>query len=180
MTYIFVIQEYKNHYKNLKPFCSNFLNKAIFCILVVENVDFFIHTFLRLTYFKSMEYALDIGNSYINYQGYSSLKEIMSDGRLTLPQEGDSMCLHDTKVTVVGCGSVGSAVAFALVTKGVANTVVIYDIAKDRCEGEVMDMEQGCQFIDSCKVIGGAGSPQLIFRTKINLFFILINTFYYL
>ncbi|VUZ39345.1 unnamed protein product [Hymenolepis diminuta] len=80
----------------------------------------------------------------------------MSDGRLTFPQEGDSTCLHDTKVTVVGCGSVGSAVAFALVTKGVANTVVIYDIAKDRCEGEVMDMEQGCQFIDSCKVIGGA------------------------
>ncbi|VDL60776.1 unnamed protein product [Hymenolepis diminuta] len=103
-----------------------------------------------------MEYALDIGNSYINYQGYRPPKEIMSDGRLTFPQEGDSTCLHDTKVTVVGCGSVGSAVAFALVTKGVANTVVIYDIAKDRCEGEVMDMEQGCQFIDSCKVIGGA------------------------
>ncbi|VDN97350.1 unnamed protein product [Rodentolepis nana] len=80
----------------------------------------------------------------------------MSDGRLTFPQENGPVCLHSTKVTVVGCGSVGSAVAFAIATQGVANTVVIYDIAKDKCEGEVMDMQQGCQFIDSCSVIGGA------------------------
>lgn len=110
--------------------------------------------------------------------------EEMCDTKIGVPQECGPVKFHNTKITVVGCGSVGTAVAFALVTQGVANTVVIYDIAKEKCEGEVMDMAQGCMFIESCKVIGGgdmaatkdsdivvitAGARQEVGESRLNL-----------
>ena len=91
----------------------------------------------------------------------------MNVNGLLLPVERGQFREHGTKITVVGVGSVGTAAAFAIMTKvsvfisfhwqAVANTVVLYDIDENKCNGEVMDMEQGSQFLDACNVIGGKG-----------------------
>ena len=47
------------------------------------------------------------------------------------------------KITVIGAGSVGSATAFALAMRNIANEIVIIDINEDRALGEAMDIHQG-------------------------------------
>ena len=47
------------------------------------------------------------------------------------------------KITVIGAGSVGSATAFALAMRNIANEIVIIDINEDRALGEAMDIRQG-------------------------------------
>ncbi|CDI96497.1 lactate dehydrogenase protein [Echinococcus multilocularis] len=88
----------------------------------------------------------------------------------------------ERKVSVVGAGAVGTAVAFAGMTKGIANTVALYDIDEDRCNGEVMDLDQGSLFLESCRVIGDitktadsdivvvtAGARQVVGESRLNL-----------
>lgn len=45
----------------------------------------------------------------------------MAHSKLLLPVEEGPVCSHDTKICVVGCGDVGSAVAFSLLTKACLN-----------------------------------------------------------
>ncbi|KAM7536736.1 hypothetical protein Aperf_G00000082067 [Anoplocephala perfoliata] len=91
----------------------------------------------------------------------------MGDGKLLLPLEEGKVHFHNTKISV-----------------SVANTVVLYDIDANKCDGEVMDMDQGSQFLDSAKVIGGpditktkdsdivvitAGARQAVGESRLNL-----------
>nr|ADV35656.1 lactate dehydrogenase A [Taenia solium] len=108
----------------------------------------------------------------------------MPGGGLLLPLERGSRHGHEPKISIVGAGSVGTAVAFSIMTKGVTNTVVLYDIDEDRCNGEVMDLDQGSLFLESCRVIGGnditktaksdivivtAGARQAVGESRLNL-----------
>lgn len=52
-------------------------------------------------------------------------------------------CMANRKITVIGAGAVGSATAFALALRGVANEIVMIDINGDRALGEAMDIHQG-------------------------------------
>lgn len=51
--------------------------------------------------------------------------------------------MANRKITVIGAGAVGSATAFALALRGVANEIVLIDINEDKAMGEAMDIHQG-------------------------------------
>ena len=51
--------------------------------------------------------------------------------------------MPNRKITVIGAGAVGSATAFALALKNIANEIVIVDINESKSLGEAMDIHQG-------------------------------------
>ena len=59
------------------------------------------------------------------------------------------------KVTVIGAGNVGSTVAYTIAVQGTANEIVIVDVAKNKAEGEAMDMRQGSSYIPPVKIYSG-------------------------
>lgn len=64
--------------------------------------------------------------------------------------------IENSKVTVVGAGSVGSSVAYAALIRGSARHVALYDIATEKVEAEVLDLAHGTQFTGSSDIIGGS------------------------
>lgn len=50
------------------------------------------------------------------------------------------------KVTIIGAGSVGSTIAFTMAAKGVAQEIVMIDIAEKKVLGEALDIRQGLPF----------------------------------
>ncbi|GAA1997807.1 L-lactate dehydrogenase [Brevibacterium samyangense] len=64
--------------------------------------------------------------------------------------------IENSKITVVGAGSVGSSVAYAALIRGAARTVALYDINAPRAEAEVLDLAHGTMFTGSSSIIGGA------------------------
>lgn len=88
------------------------------------------------------------------------------------------------KVVLVGDGSVGSSYAFAMVTQGIADEFVIIDIAKDKVEADVKDLNHGALYsaspvtvkageYEDCKdadlVVITAGAPQKPGETRLQL-----------
>ena len=59
------------------------------------------------------------------------------------------------KVTIIGAGNVGATIAYAMAIEGIANSIVIIDIKKDKAEGEAMDITQGSPFFKGTRVISG-------------------------
>ena len=66
------------------------------------------------------------------------------------------MADHGSHVAVVGAGGVGAAVCFAVLTRGVASRISLYDIDGPRAESEVADLSHGLQFVPSATVNGGS------------------------
>jgi L-lactate dehydrogenase len=64
--------------------------------------------------------------------------------------------IENSKLTVVGAGSVGSSVAYAALIRGSARHVVLYDIATEKVEAEVLDLAHGTQFTGSSDITGGS------------------------
>ena len=64
--------------------------------------------------------------------------------------------IENSKLTVVGAGSVGSSVAYAALIRGSARHVSLYDIATAKVEAEVLDLAHGTQFTGSSDIIGGS------------------------
>lgn len=64
--------------------------------------------------------------------------------------------IENSKLTVVGAGSVGTSVAYAALIRGSARHVALYDIAAAKVEAEVLDLAHGTQFTGSTEVSGGA------------------------
>lgn len=60
-----------------------------------------------------------------------------------------------TKVTIVGAGFVGSTIAYTLNVAGTASEIVLVDVAKDRAEGEAMDIEHGSPFFKESLIHAG-------------------------
>lgn len=88
------------------------------------------------------------------------------------------------KISIIGgAGAVGATVAYALTLSGNINELVLVDIAKDKTEGEALDLNHGSAFInpmniragdykdtkDSDIVIITAGIPQKPKQTRIEL-----------
>lgn len=59
-----------------------------------------------------------------------------------------------TKVAIVGAGSVGSTLAYALLMRGAARTVVLHDINAAKVEAEVLDIAHGVQFMPMADIEG--------------------------
>lgn len=64
--------------------------------------------------------------------------------------------IENSKLTVVGAGSVGSSVAYAALIRGSARHVALYDIATEKVEAEVLDLAHGTQFTGASDIIGGS------------------------
>ncbi|WP_226533062.1 L-lactate dehydrogenase [Microbacterium paraoxydans] len=64
--------------------------------------------------------------------------------------------IENSKLTVVGAGSVGSSVAYAALIRGSARHVALYDIATEKVDAEVLDLAHGTQFTGSSDIIGGS------------------------
>lgn len=58
------------------------------------------------------------------------------------------------KVAIVGAGSVGSTLAYALLLRGVARHVVLHDVDAGKVRAEVLDLRQGLQFMPTAHVDG--------------------------
>lgn len=64
--------------------------------------------------------------------------------------------IENAKVTVVGAGAVGSSTAYAMLIRKAARHVVLYDIARQKVEAEVLDLAHGTNFTGSSTITGGA------------------------
>ncbi|MBR3296126.1 MAG: L-lactate dehydrogenase [Clostridia bacterium] len=88
-----------------------------------------------------------------------------------------------SKVVVIGAGSVGESVAYALAIRGHASEIVIVDIAEDRAIGNALDINHGIAFRKSEKIYKGdysdckdagviivtAGLPRKAGQTRLDL-----------
>lgn len=84
---------------------------------------------------------------------------LMSDSTTETPaaeqaEADDYGPIRRPKITIVGAGSVGATSAFACLTRGVAGTLAIYDLNKDKTRAEVLDLNHGAAFVPRCEVIG--------------------------
>ncbi|MDO4619931.1 MAG: L-lactate dehydrogenase [Lachnospiraceae bacterium] len=52
------------------------------------------------------------------------------------------------KISVLGAGRVGSAVAHTIAVQGIASQIVLVDVAKDKAKGEALDIRQGAAVMD--------------------------------
>lgn len=57
------------------------------------------------------------------------------------------------KISILGAGRVGSAVAHTLAVQGVASEIILVDIAKDKAKGEALDIRQGTSVLDMPVVV---------------------------
>jgi L-lactate dehydrogenase len=60
-----------------------------------------------------------------------------------------------TKVTIVGAGAVGSAIAYATQIRGVCQNLALYDLDARKVKAEVLDLNHGMQFTPMAQIIGG-------------------------
>ena len=58
------------------------------------------------------------------------------------------MVIKKSKIAVVGCGLVGSSIAFCLVTQGVCDEVIMIDINEEKALGEVLDLRDTIKYLD--------------------------------
>ncbi len=69
--------------------------------------------------------------------------------------------IENSKVAIVGAGSVGSSMAYAAMIRRSARTIALYDINKPKVEAEVLDLQHGALFTGSSQIIGGA-DPEVV------------------
>ena len=61
---------------------------------------------------------------------------------------------RNTKVSIVGAGSVGTAIAYASFIRGGAGQIALYDLDAKKVRAEVLDLNHGRQFVPHCRVTG--------------------------
>lgn len=67
------------------------------------------------------------------------------------------MNITKRKVAIVGCGLVGSTIAFSLTTQGVCDEVMLIDINKERAYGEMLDLKDSIEYLNrNVKVYTGS------------------------
>ncbi len=59
------------------------------------------------------------------------------------------------KVSVIGCGKLGSKIAYTIAQRGIADSVVIVDLLADVAKGNAMDIAQSVAFVNGCEVSSG-------------------------
>lgn len=63
--------------------------------------------------------------------------------------------LNTRKAAIVGCGFVGSAAAFALMESGLFTELVMFDVNRDKAEGEALDIGHGLPFAKPMRIYAG-------------------------
>ena len=60
--------------------------------------------------------------------------------------------MRHTKIAIIGAGAVGSTTAFALILKNIAAEIILVDINKERCKGEMLDLSDALAFSGTSKI----------------------------
>ena len=60
--------------------------------------------------------------------------------------------LNIRKAAIVGCGFVGSSIAFRLVQQGLFSELVLIDANRSKAEGEAMDLSHGLPYAASMDI----------------------------
>ena len=63
--------------------------------------------------------------------------------------------VRNRKVSIVGVGSVGTAIAYASLIRGSAGEIALFDMNAAKVRAEVLDLNHGSQFVPHC-TIGGS------------------------
>lgn len=63
--------------------------------------------------------------------------------------------INNRKVAIVGCGFVGSSIAFCLMQSGLFSEMVLIDADHDRAEGEALDIAHGIPFVGHVDIYAG-------------------------
>ena len=63
--------------------------------------------------------------------------------------------LDRRKAAVIGCGFVGSSIAFSLIQRGLFSELVLIDANQDKAVGEAMDLSHGLPYIAAMDVHAG-------------------------
>lgn len=76
------------------------------------------------------------------------------------------------KITIIGAGSVGATIAYAMSNIDMASEIVLIDINKKKVDGEVLDIAQGTAFRGPISIVGGeyadaAGSDIVIITSGV-------------
>lgn len=58
------------------------------------------------------------------------------------------------KVSIIGMGSVGTAIAYACLIRGSAGSLALYDINGKKVRAELLDLNHGSQFVPHCPTSG--------------------------
>jgi len=69
--------------------------------------------------------------------------------------------VRETKLSIIGAGSVGSSLAYAALIRHSAQRVVLYDVNRARAEAEVLDLAHGTPFTGASRISGG-GDIELV------------------
>lgn len=59
------------------------------------------------------------------------------------------------KISIIGAGSVGTAIAYASAIQGVGDEIVLYDLNGPKATAEILDLQHGLQFVPATTVSGG-------------------------
>ncbi|MEK6901346.1 MAG: malate dehydrogenase [Nanoarchaeota archaeon] len=60
-----------------------------------------------------------------------------------------------TKISCIGAGNLGAAIAYEIASRGIADEIVLVDILKDLAEGQAADIQQAFPFQNRTKVHSG-------------------------
>jgi len=71
---------------------------------------------------------------------------------LLMDQIEPALHTSGAKVTVVGCGQVGMACAFSLLTQHICSELALVDMMADKLKGEMMDLQHGLTFLKNVKI----------------------------
>ena len=63
--------------------------------------------------------------------------------------------LNPRKVAIVGCGFVGSSIAFSLMQRGIYSEIVLIDANHARAEGEALDLSHGLPYTAAMDIYAG-------------------------
>lgn len=60
------------------------------------------------------------------------------------------------KVSIIGCGVVGSSIAYALMIKGLPNEIILIDKNKTITDAEMLDIRHGIPYMGMCSIKSGS------------------------
>ena len=73
------------------------------------------------------------------------------------------------KISIIGAGAVGTAIAYASLIRGVAREIALVDVNADKVAAEALDLSHGLEFVPRAEVIG-SDDPQVCENSDVILF----------
>lgn len=98
---------------------------------------------------------------YINYLNYTKSYSVLDLKLFSKTIHNKFMqikclnCWGNRKISIIGCGFVGAACAFAIMQSGLFSEMVLIDSDKAKAEGEALDINHGVPFAKPVKIYAG-------------------------